>query len=137
MTSVTIGNSVTSIGSYAFRGCSDLTSVTISDSVTSIGKSAFQDCSGLTSVTIGNDVTSIGWGAFNNCGSLKKVFYKGTAEQWAQIGIGSCNTNLTSATHYYYSDAEPDLTADGTAYNGNYWHYDTDGTTIIIWKKEN
>ena len=41
LTSITIGNSVTSIGSWAFDGCSGLTSVTIPNSVTSIGSSAF------------------------------------------------------------------------------------------------
>ena len=52
LTSLTIGSSVTSIGSSAFYGCSGLTSVTIPGSVTSIGSYAFYDCSGLTSVTI-------------------------------------------------------------------------------------
>ena len=53
--SVTYGGttySVTTIGSYAFYGCSGLTSVTIPNSVTSIGYYAFNGCSGLTSVNI-------------------------------------------------------------------------------------
>ena len=64
---VTISNSVTSIGSYAFDGCSSLTSVVIPNSVTSIGSGAFDGCSSLTSVVIPNSVTSIGSGAFYGC----------------------------------------------------------------------
>ena len=67
LTSVTIPNSVTSIGERAFYKCSRLTSVTIPNSVTSIGSYAFSDCSGLTSVTIPNSVTSIGKWAFYGC----------------------------------------------------------------------
>ena len=65
--SVTIGNGVTSIGSYAFYDCSGLTSVTIGNSVTSIGNYAFARCSGLTSVMIPNSVMSIGQSAFYGC----------------------------------------------------------------------
>jgi hypothetical protein len=46
-----IGDGVTSIGGFAFSGCSGLKSVTIPESVTSIGNEAFADCSSLTSVT--------------------------------------------------------------------------------------
>ncbi|MDD6061750.1 MAG: leucine-rich repeat domain-containing protein, partial [Oscillospiraceae bacterium] len=70
LTSVTIGDSVTHIGAYAFYKCTSLTSVTIGDSVTSIGNSAFRYCTSLTSVTIPNGVTSIGEHAFANCPSL-------------------------------------------------------------------
>ena len=65
--------SVTSIGSYAFSGCSGLTSITIPNSVTSIDECAFSECSGLASVTIGNSVTSIGSYAFRGCSSLTSV----------------------------------------------------------------
>ena len=75
LTSVNIPNSVITIGKYAFSGCSKLTSVTIPNSVTKIGESAFKDCSGLTSVTIPNSVTEIGYSAFFGCDGLKKSAY--------------------------------------------------------------
>ena len=71
--SVTIPDSVTSIGNGAFHGCSGLTSVTIPDSVTSISGEAFDGCSGLTSVTIGDGVEEISSHAFYGCTSLSSV----------------------------------------------------------------
>ncbi|MEE1272022.1 MAG: leucine-rich repeat domain-containing protein [Bacteroidales bacterium] len=73
LTSVTIPNSVTSIGDYTFAGCRSLTSVTIPNSVTSIGDDAFRFCRSLTSVDIPNSVTYIGEWAFYSCSSLTSV----------------------------------------------------------------
>ena len=65
---VILSDSVTSIGRYAFGGCSALTSVTIPNSVTSIGYGAFSYCSALASVTIPNSVKVIAESAFQGSG---------------------------------------------------------------------
>ncbi len=82
LTSITIPNSVTSIGWYAFYGCSSLTSITIPDSVTSIGDEAFKDCSSLTSITIPDSVTFIGNAAFDGC--LSDLTIYGVSGSYAQ-----------------------------------------------------
>ena len=70
---VVIGDGVTSIGKYAFRGCTGLTSITIPEGVTSIGMIAFQDCSSLASITLPASVTTIGMYAFFGCTSLTSI----------------------------------------------------------------
>ena len=70
---IVIGSTTRVIAGSAFYNCSGLTSVTIPNSVTSIGYGAFSECSGLTSVTIPNSVTSIGEYAFSLCSKLLSV----------------------------------------------------------------
>lgn len=72
--SVIIENGITSIGDYAFNGCSGITNVEIPDSVTSIGSCAFSACSGLTNITLGNGLTSVGEHAFSGCNNLDSVY---------------------------------------------------------------
>ena len=95
LTSIEIPNSVTSIGSSAFRGCSSLTSITIPNSVTSIGNSAFEDCSGLTSVTIPNSVTSIGEETFRGCSGLTSVTIPNSVTSIGERAFYDCS-GLTS-----------------------------------------
>ena len=67
------GKVVTSIGDYAFYGCTNLTSVTIPEGVTKIGAFVFENCTSLTSITIPEGVTEIGDGAFSDCISLTSI----------------------------------------------------------------
>ena len=78
-----------SIYEYAFGFCAGLVSVTIPDSVTSIGYATFFYCSSLTSVTIPNSVTSIGDHVFRDCSSLTSVTFKGTKAEWNAITKGT------------------------------------------------
>lgn len=68
---------VTSIVEGAFQE-SNIVSITIPDSVTSIGAYAFNTCSSLTSITISDSVTSIGNYAFGNCSKLKEITCRAT-----------------------------------------------------------
>ena len=70
-----VGYSVTSIGEYAFYGCTSLTAINITEGVTSIGRNAFCDCSSLAAINIleGSQLTSIGDGAFYYCRSLTTI----------------------------------------------------------------
>lgn len=77
LTSITLGNHVTSIGRGAFRGCTGLTSITIPDSVTSIGNSAFDSCTNLKSIFIGKGVRAIGHYFLSNTSSLKRIVFLG------------------------------------------------------------
>ena len=115
-----------------------VTTLTIPERITEIKDSAFSGCSSLTSIEIPSGVTSIGGYAFYGCSSLDIVYYGGASQSdWNVIEIdivNNGNSKLTFATRYYYSENEPPLNEDNTAYDGNYWRY-VDGVPTI-WVKE-
>lgn len=95
--SSTIPSTVTSIGSYAFDGCSSLTSIVLPNSVTKIGYQAFQDCSSMTSVNIPTGVTSINGSTFSGCSSLKSIIIPFTVTSIGNYAFYGCSS-LTEIT---------------------------------------
>ena len=93
--SVSIPNSITSIGYSAFAGCERLSSVSIPNSVTNIGRGAFQRCSGISSLTIGNGITTIANNLFARCSSLKEVTIPNSVTSIEDGAFSAC-TSLTS-----------------------------------------
>ena len=97
LTNVTIPNSVTSIGNKAFSGCKNLTSMTIPNSVTSIKDWTFSGCENLTSMTIPNSVTSIGDFAFHGCSGLTSVTIPNSVTSIGDLVFNGCS-RLMSVT---------------------------------------
>ena len=83
------------IGDNSFRDCDDLTSVVMGDGVTSIGRYAFLNCSSLANVEIGNNVTFIGSGAFQNCSSIISIVIPDSVVEIDGVAFSGC-TSLTN-----------------------------------------
>ena len=73
LSSITIPNSVVSIGEFVFARCYSLTSVALSDNLQDIGDHAFDHCRSLPNVVIPYGVTRIGRNAFSRCTSLADI----------------------------------------------------------------
>ena len=91
VTKLVLPESLKSVGTDAFAGCTGLTEVTIHDGVTAIGKSAFSDCSGLTGVVIPSHVTDIGDLAFSGCSGLTEVLIPSHVTDIGDLAFSGCS----------------------------------------------
>jgi len=148
--------SVGYIGKSAFASCSDLKTVDISYKYgVNLGEGAFRYCTSLKSIVLpkGDMVSNfIEEYAFGGCTALESVVIPSTyiavhdyvfQNTSAKIYIEFSSlpvdwdrnwyNNLQNV--YFFSESEPPLNNDGTAYDGNYWKYGTDEKTPVIWTK--
>ena len=93
--SIEIPASVTSIGNYAFYACTSLESIEIPASVTTISSWAFVNCTSLTSIVIPNGVTTVDKGAFKDCTSLTSIEIPSSVTSIGDAAFKGC-TSLTS-----------------------------------------
>ena len=105
VTTIKIGDGVTSIGNNAFNNFNNITAVTFPNSITRIGSGAFYSCNRLATVDIPNSVTHIGKGAFNDCDGLTKVNIS-DIEAWCKIIFESDNSNPLYYAHNLYINNE-------------------------------
>ena len=142
LTSITIPDSVTSIGERVFYNCSNLTSITIPDSVTSIEESVFYNCTGLITVNMANEVESIGTSAFYNCTNLTEIIIPDSVIKIGTSAFYNC-INLTEiiipdSVIRICSDAFRDCSnlttltiGKGVKYLENFAFYNTTALTTI------
>lgn len=91
ITSVDVGQGVTSIGNYAFSYCENLTSATINDGVSVIGESAFYNCYNFASVTMPDSLTVISNRAFFCCRGLTNIDIPDSVTKIGDSVFYNCN----------------------------------------------
>lgn len=97
-------SNVTTIGNYAFKGCTSLKQPSLAQSVTSIGEGCFMDCENLLYVSFYGAVKEYPKNCFKNCPKLIRT--GGTALAFSslkRIGDGAYEgcRSLTSSTSWY------------------------------------
>ena len=93
---VTIPDTVTNIGAFAFFGCTSLSGVSMPAGLVTIGSQAFQH-SALTKVMFGNSLLTIGEGAFDDCTNLTSIKIPDQVITLGRIAFADCSS-LTNAT---------------------------------------
>lgn len=120
------------IPQWFFAGCQSLETVEIGKSVKSVGYSAFYDISSMKNLVLPASLVSCEGYSFHRLYGLEKVFFEGTAEQWAAIEIRRTDSGTqplrasaksalddmfgSNVTVYFYSKDKP-------TGQGNFWHY--------------
>ena len=149
--SVTLSDTITSIGAYAFYKCADLKEIDLPSGLLSLGECAFNGCSNIVSIVIPNTLSTISYRSFYNCSRLlfiyipnpevvveSQAFYKTTSDDRVKVLCNGSESDFISfdidlfnngelyATKCFYRATAPSSNADKEVY----WHYDANGKPI-------
>ena len=97
LTEVNLPSTLTTIGDYAFSGCSSLANIILPQSLNSIGNEAFSNCTNITDIVIPKSVTKIGTGILKCCSNLKSVIVD--SENMVYDSRENCNAVIHTATN--------------------------------------
>lgn len=148
---VTLPDTITKIGAYAFYKCAKLKGIDLPSSLSILGENAFNGCSNIVSIVIPDTLTTISYRAFYNCSRLlfiyipnpavgigNQAFYKtsmdnrvkvlcnGSADEFIDFEIDVYNNGEILAQKCFYRASAPSSDADKEVY----WHLDANGKPI-------
>ena len=95
----------------------------------SIAERLFENCTSLKYIILPSGINYIGYNICSGCSVFEAIYYKGDARKWAAIDKSSAGEGFNDAKVYYYAAQMPE------ANEGDYWHYDEDEKTPLVWKK--
>lgn len=124
LTYVHLPEGATTIGEWAFQGCSKLRRVEIPSSVQHIGREAFDDCLRLTEAVIPEGITSLNEGTFQNCVNLTAITLPGTLTEIHSSALSGCRSlaEITIPTGVQMIDSQAFANCNGLTavyYNGS------------------
>ena len=137
---IVFGNSVQTIGDWAFFSCYDLTSVSFPSSVRTVGTAAFKDCTGLKTMTADNGVETFGVGSFNGCTSLTTITIPKSTKTIGKCAFKDC-VNLKTINYNAESvndcssnsiNAYDDTDAWGSARNSVFYNAGTNTAGMTV-----
>ncbi len=128
ITSLRIPGSLKSVGDYAFYDCRNLKYVIFGEGVETLEQDAFDSCTKLTYIVLPKSIKNINQRAFLLCDNQKRIYYRGTPDDYYGIDIAFWNDCIHDSTWYYYSESQPE---DHPILK--FWHYNDKGY-IAIWE---